>query len=254
MTYKRFFAFGCSLTNYYWPTWADIIGRDIEFYQNWGVPGAGNHYIFNSIVEANTRYKFNNDDLVIVMWSTMHREDRYKNNRWVDIRGRVSEEIEIELYDQRGFMIRDLAYITSAIDYLRNTNSRFTAMNVFWHGDHYGSKPFKEASKNIWKGLPFDHTQVYQPDVLEFYQDTLTKLHPSVCETILDFDWNNTKFKKKIDDYHPIPNEYLEFVNKAWPDIKVSKDTQQWVIEESNKVLELTEIKSGLLNTITDRL
>ena len=54
--YKRFFAFGCSFTNYYWPTWADIIGQDSNFYENWAQPGAGNHFIFNSIMFSSMVY------------------------------------------------------------------------------------------------------------------------------------------------------------------------------------------------------
>ena len=33
--YKRFFAFGCSYTEYFWPTWPDIIGQEIPYYENW---------------------------------------------------------------------------------------------------------------------------------------------------------------------------------------------------------------------------
>jgi hypothetical protein len=40
--YKRFFAFGRSFTDYLWPTWADIIGREIPYYENWGHGAAGN--------------------------------------------------------------------------------------------------------------------------------------------------------------------------------------------------------------------
>ena len=81
--YKRFYAFGDSYTKYYWPTYADIIGHNMQgLYQNWGLKGAGNHYIFNSIVECNQRDKFTSDDLVIVMWTGVTREDRYVDNHW----------------------------------------------------------------------------------------------------------------------------------------------------------------------------
>ena len=81
--YKRFFAFGCSFTHYPWPTWADIIGQNIPHYENWGMGGAGNQFIFNSIIECNRRNKFNEDDLVIVMWTSCSREDRYVDNGWL---------------------------------------------------------------------------------------------------------------------------------------------------------------------------
>ena len=60
--YKRFFAFGCSLTRYHWPTWADIIAREIPESYNYGQSGAGNLFISNQVVEANVRHKFNDTD------------------------------------------------------------------------------------------------------------------------------------------------------------------------------------------------
>ena len=30
----RLFAFGCSLTRYHWPTWADILGQSYYEFQN----------------------------------------------------------------------------------------------------------------------------------------------------------------------------------------------------------------------------
>ena len=36
----RLFTFGCSFTQYWWPTWADILGYQHDFYENWGRCGA----------------------------------------------------------------------------------------------------------------------------------------------------------------------------------------------------------------------
>ena len=48
MKFKRAFVFGCSFTQYYWPTWADILGREFNKFENWGQCGGGNQFIFNS--------------------------------------------------------------------------------------------------------------------------------------------------------------------------------------------------------------
>ena len=46
--YSRFFAFGCSFTSYYWPTWADIIGQEFsDRYYNLAMCGAGNEFMFH---------------------------------------------------------------------------------------------------------------------------------------------------------------------------------------------------------------
>ena len=75
---KRIFAFGCSMTRYRWPTWADIYASDktTQFY-NYAHSGAGNQFIANQIVETCKRFNWNDDDLILIMWSSITREDRY---------------------------------------------------------------------------------------------------------------------------------------------------------------------------------
>ena len=75
----RTFAFGCSLTQYFYPTWADIL---IHHYkqegatvgENWGRSGAGNQYISTRLWEAHTEHKFNKDDIILLQWSSFFRE------------------------------------------------------------------------------------------------------------------------------------------------------------------------------------
>ena len=79
---KRLFTFGCSFTNYYWPTWADIISQDYDYFQNWGKIGGGNKFIYLSLVECHQRNKFTPDDTIMLMWSSQAREDRYIKDEW----------------------------------------------------------------------------------------------------------------------------------------------------------------------------
>ena len=46
---QRLFTFGCSLTRYHYPTWANIGGKNFTEFQNWGAPGGGNNFILNSV-------------------------------------------------------------------------------------------------------------------------------------------------------------------------------------------------------------
>lgn len=77
---KRFFAFGCSFTKWNWPTWADILSKHYQNlgYQtvNGGVAGIGNAGIVARMHIANAKYKFTEDDIIAVLWSTMDREDK----------------------------------------------------------------------------------------------------------------------------------------------------------------------------------
>jgi hypothetical protein len=78
----RLFAFGCSFTNYRWSTWADCLAPEFDSFENWGQAGGGNHYIFNSVMEADQRHHFGAGDTVIVCWTSFTRDDRYVNGRW----------------------------------------------------------------------------------------------------------------------------------------------------------------------------
>lgn len=135
--YKRFFAFGCSFTEHIYPTWADVVRKSFlstEFY-NFGRTGAGNLQISVRVAEANTRYKFNEDDLVMVMFSGFCREDRWVKNRWQSY-GNVynNDYYDKSFYkycDPLGYAIKDLGLIELTTNYLKNTPATVHLMPAF---------------------------------------------------------------------------------------------------------------------------
>lgn len=82
---KRLVVFGCSFTNYGWPTWADIIAIDNPDwgYENWALPGLGNQGIAKRMMFRQYSQGWNSDDIVAVQWTSMIREDRFKDNNWL---------------------------------------------------------------------------------------------------------------------------------------------------------------------------
>jgi hypothetical protein len=77
-TMSRLFTFGCSFTQWPWPTWADIIAYDLAIpHQNWGVSGLGNAGMHSRLLECDLRNTFTKDDIILVVWSSWSREDRY---------------------------------------------------------------------------------------------------------------------------------------------------------------------------------
>jgi hypothetical protein len=74
--------FGCSFTNYAWPSWADIMAEDLGCdYENWALGGTGNNAIARRVMSRHF-LKFNQDDIVIIQWSFPSREDRFINGSW----------------------------------------------------------------------------------------------------------------------------------------------------------------------------
>lgn len=70
----RIFTFGCSFTQYCWPTWADIILKGNEGY-NLGICGGGHDMILYRLMEANRKFRFTKDDKIIVIFTTPLRWD-----------------------------------------------------------------------------------------------------------------------------------------------------------------------------------
>lgn len=75
---SRLFTFGCSYTMWPWPTWADIVAHELKLeHHNWALPGLGNVGIASRMLECDLTHKFNDDDIILVVWSSWTREDRF---------------------------------------------------------------------------------------------------------------------------------------------------------------------------------
>jgi hypothetical protein len=193
----RFFAFGCSFTNYVWATWADILGQEFDSYENWGKLGAGNQFIFNSVMECHYRNQFRPGDNVIIMWTNVSREDRYIKNRW-ETHGNIYtyqdfyDKAYIKKYtDDRGFLIRDLAAIAAVMDLLDHWQVNYAFLSM----------------------VPLDNNGQYEReklpdlDVLDLYAPALKKIRPSIYEVVFDHDWYS-RFSSE---------EYEIYRGSSWP-------------------------------------
>jgi len=125
---SRLFVFGCSFTNYIWPTWADLLSYNYDEYYNYGKAGAGNQFIFEQIVEANVTHQFCPDDTVIVMWSTYQRHDIFKDGAWntpgnIFNSSGVFDQSYIEKYfDIKGSILHSLNFISAIQELLSFKN------------------------------------------------------------------------------------------------------------------------------------
>ena len=129
---KRLFTFGCSFTNYCWPTWADFMSLDYDEYYNLGQGGGGNQFIFEQVIEAAVTHKFTSDDTIIIMWTGYHRHDLYKDNCWhtpgnvLNAEPLYGKEYLDKYFDVKGSVLHSLNYIYAAQQFLTN-------QNCHWH-------------------------------------------------------------------------------------------------------------------------
>lgn len=227
--YKRFFAFGCSFTYYNWYTWADAIGKNIPESYNYGKPGTGNQYILTSIVEANIRHKFNEDDLVMVMWTGVDREDRYISGLWKAL-GCIYHSADnfydrnfIKKYvDNRGFCIRDLTMISAANRILQNVDHYYMSMIPL--GTESGSDPV-------------------DTDLLDFFRDEIKSIRPSMFETLYNNDWfsvphipRKDKHGKQYKDLHPTPRMHLDYIKTVLPEFTLSAESIKMMEDYDDKI------------------
>lgn len=215
--YKRFFAFGCSMTSYRWPTWADIIAREIPESYNYGKSGGGNLFIACSVAEANQRFKFNEDDLVMIMWSSVCREDRYFDNWWhtpgnIFTQGMYDEEWVEKFADPKGYLIRDFAMIELTRNLLENSKAQWDFLNM---------APFDDL---IMAG---EKTLGPTKAIIDIYSDTLSKVKPDMLTTVFHGRWPEIPIScnGQTYDYHPTPDGHFRYLKKIYPRINLSKET-----------------------------
>lgn len=101
----RLFVFGCSYTFFMWPTWADLLSVEYDYYENWAWVGIGNRAIAERVAEAHAKHNFTKDDTVIVQWSTTLRHDWHNEHAvnsesgW-QTNGNVFSPKNIKFYDE----------------------------------------------------------------------------------------------------------------------------------------------------------
>jgi len=234
MNNKRFFAFGCSLTEYQWPTWADIVAREYDYFENWGKPGTGNHYIFNSLIECHQRNHINKDDTVMICWANVTREDRYLNDSWLRPGNIFTSTIYPkswvnEFVTERGCLIRDLAMMKATDVILKNIGCKYNFFSVV-------PIEFNMTNKN----------QTEHPDVIELYSDVLDKICPSYLEIIFDYNWGSRKSdfsKKLIESKHQnLKKRYESCAGPDWPTFEQACDINWYVGHKHSIIREIKEI------------
>jgi len=243
---KRLFTFGCSFTNYHWPTWADIVSQDYDYYENWGRGGAGNKFIYFSLVECHQRNCITTDDTVIIMWSSQAREDKFLNNEWYTpgtvYSSAYTNDFISNFTDTTGYLLDTVTYIQSSnhlLDSIGCEKYFLSMLPMYISSDWFSTL-----------------TQKLNPDVstkiLKLYAPTLQQIKPSIYETVFKSDWHS-KDKKVIpqDTQHGYDILYKNYTDNAttnWPTFNnfynnEMQDVELWVLEELDKKFNLMDAR-----------
>lgn len=224
--YQRFFAFGCSFTEFKWWTWSDILGCSFreENYFNLGLGASGNGLIFYRFIEAHKRFNITDKDLVIIEWTNPLRETRYYDEKWL-LTGNITHPNQYynqwfidNLVDQRGYFLQTAYNISAAKLLLENIGCDWDMLS-----------------------LDLDHPRVSEhADIMDLFSEEFNCIKPSFHNLLNDF-----KFENRLDefaddersnqgkDYHPTPLMHLEYLNKIY-NFKLSPYVKEQ-IDQSNR-------------------
>ena len=236
---SRLFTYGCSFTKYYYPTWADILIKDAHLGYNCGHIGSGNQLIANRIWETNSRTKFNNNDIIIIMWSNFFREDRYHDKDGWHTPGNIfnhltgkrftlnnyTYESDVEWANNLNhYVYRDCNIISSTLEALQNTGATVLSTCI--------NDPYKDE-KLLAHGKVKNILDQYSKWVMPQCKTITEHCHYPNIEN----DKTRIQYKQgdtwMIED-HPMPKEHLSYVDEViteYVDLKVSQETIQWIID-----------------------
>jgi hypothetical protein len=234
---SRLFTFGCSFTSYRWATWANILALDLdcEFY-NLGKAGSGNFYIANTISQADEIYKFTPNDLVIISWTNISREDRWISQQgWCSPGNIYSQDVYDKKFLKRWanethFALRDFSSIKLIDEFLKDRTQ-------------YHFLSICNISKRLNQYADTENIDDDFKKVSSLYRNTLNKILPSFYEIL----WNNDlNYKIKLDekiihpkffDGHPTIIEHLEYLQKSF-DYNFKEETVKIVQEMHYKWIQ----------------
>lgn len=245
MQYKRFFAFGCSFTNFYWPTWADVLGKQFpkHCYYNFGLCATGNEFAFHRLTEAHARYKIGPDDLVIICWTNFAREDRYLNGAWKPAGNIFTQDVYPkqwvkQWFDLRGALLKTSSVIAGATHLLESTGCEY-------HFTSMMPMNFINTQDSIFLGLEYE-------DILQVYKLYFDRIKISMVEYLFNslpycrnpnppmVKYQETE-KKHHHDNHPNPVQHLQYTQEVLvPALKheiiIQDDTINWIQQWNNKI------------------
>lgn len=276
MKKQRLFTFGCSYTNYAWPTWANFLSLEYKNFQNWAMPGLGNRAIAERVAECCCREEINSDDLVIVQWSSHLRNDYYSVDKsngqevagW-KTRGSIFNYINIEKVYDRKWVERfwfEPAYIMHTINNIRLVQGLLESTGCEYymtgmgdireigadiitdalHGENIsGSQEDRMNSIKAGKHLLYYREPGFEIYEKQVWQDRADKwlrpLNP-FAHDYPDYDLHFVDKNSKVayQDHHPAPKQHALWVEKILKDrLDLSGETIRLMHEVADIVQEM---------------
>ena len=250
----RLFTFGCSVTQYHWPTWADIAGTQFEYFENWGQAGAGNYFIFNSIIECDIKHNLTPNDTVAIMWSAPARHDYFASDKWSHVHHVFNANNKIAPCPD-GYWSNTFSHIYATDSILKSRNIPYTMAS--WMDYSAIDSKFHSMYSSLISKIQYIHLSGRSHRVPEMadIDNLMLLLYNSVAgadwpsldnikknqysttpeiEIEIENFWKELKNDKRVAiattlDTHPLPGEHLEIATRIFPELALGDNIKQWV-------------------------
>jgi len=193
--HRHIWCVGCSFTHYTTDTWADHLAQQYPV-TNLGQEGAGNQYIFQTLWELEHSGQLQDDDLLMVQWSSVFRESRRYRGKWKlggNLWGQVEypREFVRDYCDPREFYLRDMSLIRA---------TQVGLLDRYAHHE-FSMCPMEQVNQyhDRQMTMPGDHSRV------------LDRLLPSFYDVL----WDGS-IQSHEGDGHPTPEEHLLYLERVF--------------------------------------
>lgn len=222
---KTFYSFGCSYTNFAWPTWANFVGTQFDRHVSYAKSGAGNRYIFLSVLDALQTYEIYKDDVFIIQWSSLCREDRILPNNNFKTPGNLDYQSEYpkcfveKLFNPLQQVIELEKYIYVLKEVLNSNNITFRMTNMYepYLGEFLGEPVLSDINLKNYEELKQNGALSKLKRIMGFnFLTSIENIIPDRNEIFY------IKYGKHLDiqtDDHPTVSQHLAYAKYAYHDI-----------------------------------
>jgi len=183
----KIYAYGCSFTDFKWPTYADILGLQFHVI-NRGASGSGNERIFFHFMEDVRENKIDSQDTVIFQWSGLTRFDYLQqNNTWLSV-GNVLNQYDTDgnyIYTKIKEWLNPNYEFEKTVNY--KISSEFITKELGCQSLQMSLSPIEGHDRtfienNLSMNYQGDYNFYHQPWVENNKENSSVDIHPTVIQ------------------------------------------------------------------------
>lgn len=232
MAKKRIFTFGCSFTEYCWPTWADMLLYENNG-MNYGMSGGGFDQILTNLIQCDIDNNLTSDDVIIIVYPNLIRWDGpfypimkcYGNAMTSEL-----SEYENRLWTIDGLIYRNLhiIYIIDVFLQHKKVTYRYSSIiDIFkYFGQYFGENSIDNELRNN-----LNKTKEKIKLLTNFAEFTDN-------DTVIG-GWKTTKKWSEEWDNHPRPLEHYNWLTDVLlPAIDVNVNINKEMVNEMERQID----------------